>query len=164
VTVFFSNLFIDGVCEPELYGKDKRQLMIIITMPESAYSAIVVLNHQGLGSGDQSKNQVFTQRQSSMEKRRKKAVEEMTILPSNNVGGQVRQEYLVHIFDRDMHRDFNQSNIIYFNCACAMLIFLNQNKQNSSHITPLRELGRDQFSQLHFLRPGIQIVYRSLIL
>jgi hypothetical protein len=58
----------------------------------------------------------------------------------------------------------NQSNIIYFNCACATLICLNQNKQNGSHNTPLKELGRDQFSQLCFLRPIIRIVYRSMIL
>jgi hypothetical protein len=55
------------------------------------------------------------------------------------------------------------SNIIYFNCACATLICLNQNKQNDSHNTPLRELGRDQFNQLHFLRPRIRIKYRSLL-
>jgi hypothetical protein len=80
--------------------------MIIITMPESAYSAMLVLKQQGLGSGDQANNQFFTQLQASMYKRRNKAVEEMQSLPSNNVGGQVRHEYLVHIFDRDMPRDF----------------------------------------------------------
>jgi hypothetical protein len=42
-----------------------------------------------------------------MDKRRKKAVEEMKSLPSNNSGGQVRHEYLVHIFNKDMHRDFS---------------------------------------------------------
>jgi hypothetical protein len=56
-----------------------------------------------------------------------------------------------------------KSTIIYFNCACATLICLNQNKQNGSHNTPLRELGRDQFSLLHFLRPRIRIKYKSLI-
>jgi hypothetical protein len=81
--------------------------MIIITMPESAYSAMMVLKQKVLGSGDQANNRFFTQLQASMDKRRKKAVEEMKSLPSNNVGGQVRHEYLVHIFDRDMHRDFS---------------------------------------------------------
>jgi hypothetical protein len=57
-----------------------------------------------------------------------------------------------------------QSNIIYFNFACATLICVNQNKHNGSHNTPLKELGRDQFSQLRFLRPRIRKVYRSLIL
>jgi hypothetical protein len=56
-----------------------------------------------------------------------------------------------------------KSNIIYFNCACATLICLNQNKQNGSHNTPLRELGRDQFNKLHFLRPRIRIKYKSLL-
>jgi hypothetical protein len=42
----------------------------------------------------------------------------------------------------------NQSNIIYFDCACATLIFLNKNNQNGSHKTPRRELGCDQFSPL----------------
>jgi hypothetical protein len=105
--ILFFTLFIAGGCEPEFYVKDKRQLMIIITMPESAYSAMMVLKQQGLGSGDQANNRVFTQLQASMDKRRKKAVEEMKSLPSNNVGGQVRHEYLVHIFERDMHCDFS---------------------------------------------------------
>jgi hypothetical protein len=100
-------LFIAGGCEPELYVKDKRQLMIIITMPESVYSAMMVLKQQGLGSGDQANNRFFTQLQASVDKRRKKAIEEMKSLPSNNIGGQVRHEYLVHIFDRDMHCDFS---------------------------------------------------------
>jgi hypothetical protein len=58
-----------------------------------------------------------------------------------------------------------QSNIIYFNCACACaaLICFNQNKQNGSHNTPLKELGRDQFSPLQVLRPIIRIKYKSLI-
>jgi hypothetical protein len=56
-----------------------------------------------------------------------------------------------------------KSNTIYFNCACATIICLNQNKQNGSHNTPLRELGRDQFSPLHFLRPRIRIKYKYLI-
>jgi hypothetical protein len=56
-----------------------------------------------------------------------------------------------------------KSNTIYFNCACATLICINQTKQNGSHNTPLRELGRDQFNQLHLLRPIIRIKYRSLL-
>jgi hypothetical protein len=59
---------------------------------------------------------------------------------------------------------YKKSNIIYFNCACATLICLNQKKQKGSHNNPLKDLGRDQFSQLCFLHPIIQIVYRSLIL
>jgi hypothetical protein len=55
------------------------------------------------------------------------------------------------------------SNIIYFNCACATLICLNQNKQNGSHNTPLKELGRDQFNPLQVLLQRIQIKYTSLI-
>jgi hypothetical protein len=55
-----------------------------------------------------------------------------------------------------------KSNIIYFNCACATLICLNQTKQNGSHNTPLRELGHDQFSSLQVLRPLIRIKYTSL--
>jgi histidinol phosphatase-like enzyme len=51
--------------------------MIIITMQESAYSAMMVLNQQGLGSGDHANTQFFTQLQASMDKRRKKAIEEM---------------------------------------------------------------------------------------
>jgi hypothetical protein len=43
-------LFIDGGCEAEFYVKDKRQLMIIITISESAFSAMLVLQQQGLGS------------------------------------------------------------------------------------------------------------------
>jgi hypothetical protein len=105
--IVFFTLFIAGGCEPEFYVKDKRQLKIIISMPKSAYSAMMVLKQQGLGSGDQATTQLFTQLQASMDKRRKKAIEEMKSLPSNNVGGQVRHECLVHIFDRDMHRDFS---------------------------------------------------------
>jgi hypothetical protein len=107
VTVLFFTLFIAGGCEPKFYVKDKRQLMIIITMPESAYSAMLVLKQQGLGSGDQVNNRFFTQLQASMDKRRKKAAEEMKSLPSNTVGGQVGHEYLVHIFNRDMDQDFS---------------------------------------------------------
>jgi hypothetical protein len=51
----------------------------------------------------------------------------------------------------------------YFNCACATLIYLNKNKQNGSHNTPLKELGRDQFSPLQVLLPRIRIKYTSLI-
>jgi hypothetical protein len=80
--------------------------VIITNMPEYAYSAMLALNQQGLGSGDQSNNRLFTQLQASMDKRRKKAVEDMKSLPSKYVGGQVCHEYLVHIFNRDMHRDF----------------------------------------------------------
>jgi hypothetical protein len=105
-TLFFT-LFIAGGCEPEFYANDKRQLMIIITMPESAYSAMLVLKQHGLGSGDHANNRFFTQLQASMDKRRKRAVEEMKSLPSNNVGGKVRHEYIVHIFDRGMYRDFS---------------------------------------------------------
>jgi hypothetical protein len=43
-----------------------------------------------------------------------------------------------------------------------MLICLNKNKQNGSHNTPIRELGRDQFNPLQVLRPRIQIKYTSL--
>jgi hypothetical protein len=56
-----------------------------------------------------------------------------------------------------------KSNIIYFNCACATLICLNQNKQNGIHNTPLKELGRGQFNPLQVLLPRIQIKYISLI-
>jgi hypothetical protein len=70
---------------------------------------------------------------------------------------------------RHQHQDYAtngktqiKSNIIYFNCACAILIFLNQNKQNGSYNTPLRELGRDQFSPLQVLLPIIRIKYTSL--
>jgi hypothetical protein len=56
-----------------------------------------------------------------------------------------------------------KSNIIHFNCACATLVCLNQNKQNGSHNTALKELGLDQFSPLLVLRPRIQIKYTSLI-
>jgi hypothetical protein len=100
-------LFTAGGCEPEFYVKDKRQLIIIITMPGYVYSAMLVLKQQGLGYGDQANNRFFTQLQASMDKIRKKAVEEMKSLPSNYGGGQVRHKYLVHIFDRDMHRDFS---------------------------------------------------------
>jgi hypothetical protein len=31
----------------------------------------------------------------------------MKSLPSNNSGGQVRHEYLVHIFNKELHRDFS---------------------------------------------------------
>jgi hypothetical protein len=30
----------------------------------------------------------------------------MKIIPGNSIGRQVRNEYLVHTFDKDMHRDF----------------------------------------------------------
>jgi hypothetical protein len=56
-----------------------------------------------------------------------------------------------------------KSNVIHFNCACATLICLNQNKQNSSHNTPLKELGHDQFSPLQVLLPRIRIKYTSVI-
>jgi hypothetical protein len=56
-----------------------------------------------------------------------------------------------------------KSNIIYFNCACATLICLNQNKQNSSHNTPLKKLGRDQFNPLQVLLSRIRKKYTSLI-
>jgi hypothetical protein len=85
-------LFIAGGCEPNFYVKDKRRLMIIVTMPKSAYSAMLVLQQQGIESGDQANNRFFTQLQASMDKRRKKASEEMKILPSNYF----RHEYLVH--------------------------------------------------------------------
>jgi hypothetical protein len=58
-----------------------------------------------------------------------------------------------------------KSNIIYFNCARATLIcfFLNKHKQNGSHNTPLRELGRDQFSQLvRVLRPKLRLMFTFL--
>jgi hypothetical protein len=54
-------------------------------------------------------------------------------------------------------------NIIYFYCACATLICLNQNKQNGIHNTLLKELGCDQFSPLQVLLPKICITYTSLI-
>jgi hypothetical protein len=111
--VLFFTFFIAGGCEPEFYVKDKRQLMIIITMPESAYSAMMVLKQQGLGAGDKSNNRSFTQLWASMDKRIKKAVEDMKSLPSNNVRGQVRHEYFVHIFDMDMHRDFSSMSANY---------------------------------------------------
>jgi hypothetical protein len=41
-----------------------------------------------------------------MDNRRKKAFEEMKGLPSNNAGRKVRYNYLVHVFDKDMHHDF----------------------------------------------------------
>jgi hypothetical protein len=44
-----------------------------------------------------------------------------------------------------------------------MLICLNQNKQNGSHNTPLKELGHDQFSPLQVLLPRIRIKYTALI-
>jgi hypothetical protein len=44
-----------------------------------------------------------------------------------------------------------------------MLICLNQTKQNGIHNTPLKELGRDQFSPLQVLRPIIWIKYTSVI-
>jgi hypothetical protein len=53
--------------------------------------------------------------------------------------------------------------MIYFNCDCATLIWLNKKKQNGIHNTPLKELGRDQFSPLQVLRPRIWIKYASLI-
>jgi hypothetical protein len=56
-----------------------------------------------------------------------------------------------------------KSNIIYFNCAYATLICLNQNKQSGSHSTPLKELERDQFSPIQVLFPIIRIAYTSLI-
>jgi hypothetical protein len=44
-----------------------------------------------------------------------------------------------------------------------MPICLNQNKQNVSHNTPLKELGCDQFNPLQVLLQRIQIKYTSLI-
>jgi hypothetical protein len=96
--IVFFTLYIAGGCEPEFYVKDKRQVMIIVTIPEYAYSAMLVLQQRGLESRDQANNRFFTQLQASMYKIIKKAVEEMKILQSNNVGGQVRHEYLVHRF------------------------------------------------------------------
>jgi hypothetical protein len=105
--IVFFTLFIAGGCETEFYFKDKMQLVIIITMHESVYSAMLVLQQHGLGSGDQANNRFFTQLQASMDKRRKKAADEMKGLRSNNVCGQVRHEYLVHVFDKDNHCDFS---------------------------------------------------------
>jgi hypothetical protein len=56
-----------------------------------------------------------------------------------------------------------KSNIIYYNCACATLLCLKQNKRNGINNTPLKELGRDQFYPLQVLIPRIRIKYTSLI-
>jgi hypothetical protein len=63
----------------------------------------------------------------------------------------------------NLEKNIIKSNIIYFNCAYATLICVNQNKQNGSHNTPLKELGRDQFSPLQVLRPIIWIKYTYLL-
>jgi hypothetical protein len=43
--------------------------------------------------------------QATMDNQRKQAIQEMKTIPSNSIGGQVRKDYLVHLFDNDMHHD-----------------------------------------------------------
>jgi hypothetical protein len=92
----FLPLFIAGGCEPKFYANHKMQVVIIITMPIVVYGAMQELQHQGIGSGDQTTNRFFTQ-----------ATNEMKSPQRNNFGWQFHHGYLVHVFDKDMHCDFS---------------------------------------------------------
>jgi hypothetical protein len=80
--------------------------MIIITMPNVVYDAKEVFQYQGIGYGDRSYNRFCTNLKVTMDNQRKQAIQEMKTIPGNSIGGHVRKEYLVHAFDKDMHRDF----------------------------------------------------------
>jgi hypothetical protein len=86
--------------------RDKRQLMIIITMPTVVFNSHEVFEQQGFGRGDQSNIRLYTSLQATMETQIKQAIQEMKTIPGNSIGGQVRNEYLVHTLDKDMHCDF----------------------------------------------------------
>jgi hypothetical protein len=83
--------------------KYNRQLVIIITMQTGIYNANEVFQKQGLGYGDQSNNRFYTNMQATMENRRKQAIQEIKTIPGIIIGGQVRNEYNVHTFDKDVH-------------------------------------------------------------
>jgi hypothetical protein len=97
-------LYIAGVCEPEFYVRDNRQMMIIITTPTVVFNAREVIEQQGLRCGDQSNSRFYTSQQATMDTQRKQPIQETKTIPGNSIGGQVRKEYLVHTFNNDMHR------------------------------------------------------------
>jgi hypothetical protein len=99
-------LYIAGVCEPEFYVRDNRQMMIIITTPTVVFNAREVIEQQGLRCGDQSNSRFYTSQQATMDTQRKQPIQETKTIPGNSIGGQVHNEYLVHTFNKAMHRDF----------------------------------------------------------
>jgi hypothetical protein len=64
-------LYIAGVCEPEFYVRDYRQLMIIIMMPTVVSNAREVFEQPGLGCGDHSHCMFYTNLQATMDGQRK---------------------------------------------------------------------------------------------
>jgi uncharacterized protein (DUF924 family) len=99
-------LYIEGVCEPEFYVKDKMQLIIIIMMPTVVYNTNEVFQQQWFGYEDQSNSRFYVSLHATMDNQRKQEIQEMSTIPGNSIGGKVNKDNLVHTFYKGMPRDF----------------------------------------------------------
>ena len=102
---FMFTLLVASGCQVLFYIKNKRELRMIVTFPNVLFSAKRVLEQFGLGVGNQVQNKFYNELKLHLEKKKKEVYKLSKGVPGSSVVGTLRNEFLVHVFEQDMHKN-----------------------------------------------------------